>query len=110
MSSRRRFGSRFKEASSRINKQHQAFFENIKAEQTKNLELKAGLCEQTEELAQQLYTTRKEWNRASDRLLEIQKVWKTIGFAPKKDNTRIYERFRAACDGFSRPSAASMPT
>ena len=57
---------RFKEASSRINKQHQAFFENIKAEQTKNLELKAGLCEQTEELAQQLYTTRKEWNRASD--------------------------------------------
>ena len=85
---------RFKEASSRINKQHQAFFENIKAEQTKNLELKAGLCEQTEELAQQLYTTRKEWNRASDRLLEIQKVWKTIGFAPKKDNTRIYERFR----------------
>ena len=91
---------RFKEASSRINKQHQAFFENIKAEQTKNLELKAGLCEQTEELAQQLYTKRKEWNRASDRLLEIQKVWKTIGFAPKKDNTRIYERFRTACDRF----------
>ena len=91
---------RFKEASSRINKQHQAFFENIKAEQTKNLELKAGLCEQTEELAQQLYTTRKEWNRASDRLLEIQKVWKKIGFAPKKDNTRIYERFRTACDRF----------
>ena len=96
---------RFKEASSRINKQHQAFFENIKAEQTKNLELKAGLCEQTEELAQQLYTTRKEWNRASDRLLEIQKVWKTIGFAPKKDNTRIYERFRTACDRFFRGQA-----
>ena len=91
---------RFKEASSRINKQHQAFFENIKTEQTKNLELKSNLCEQTEELAQQLYTTRKEWNRASDRLLEIQKVWKTIGFAPKKDNTRVYERFRSACDKF----------
>ena len=102
---------RFKEASSRINKQHQAFFENIKAEQTKNLELKAGLCEQTEELAQQLYTTRKEWNRASDRLLEIQKVWKTIGFAPKK---RQYPHLRAVPYGvrpvFSRPSAASMPT
>lgn len=85
---------RFKEASSRVNKQHQAFFENIKAEQLKNLELKTSLCEQTEELAQQLCTTRKEWNRANDRLLEIQKVWKTVGFAPKKDNTRIYERFR----------------
>ncbi len=91
---------RFKEASSRINKQHQAYFESLKSEQTKNLELKTNLCEQTEELAQQLYTTRKEWNQASDRLLEIQKVWKTIGFAPKKDNTRIYERFRAACDKF----------
>ena len=52
------------------------------------------------ELAAQPLTTRKEWNRASDRLLEIQKVWKTIGFAPKKDNTRIYERFRTACDRF----------
>jgi exonuclease VII small subunit len=91
---------RFKEASSRINKQHQAYFEDIKAEQTKNLSLKSELCEQTEELSQQPYTSRKEWNKASDRLLEIQKVWKTIGFAPKKENTRIYERFRAACDKF----------
>ena len=45
-------------------------------------------------------TSRREWNKASARLLEIQKVWKTIGFAPKKDNTKIYERFRAACDKF----------
>ena len=52
------------------------------------------------ELAAQPLTTRKEWNRASDRLLEIQKTWKTIGFAPKKDNNRIYERFRTACDKF----------
>lgn len=91
---------RFKEASSRINKQHQAYFEGLKAEQLKNLELKTGLCEQTEALAGQVRSTRKEWNRASERLLEIQKVWKTIGFAPKKDNTRIYERFRRACDSF----------
>ena len=72
---------RFKAASSRINKQHQEHFETLKGEQVKNLEL-------------------KEWNRASDRLLEIQKTWKTIGFAPKKDNNRIYERFRTACDRF----------
>ena len=91
---------RFKEASSRINRRHQEHFENLKQEQLKNLELKNGLCEQTEELVSQPLTTRKEWNRASDRLLEIQKVWKTIGFAPKKDNTRIYERFRNACDRF----------
>lgn len=91
---------RFKEASSRINKQHQEHFEALKGEQVKNLELKTELCAAAEELAAQPLTTRKEWNRASDRLLEIQKTWKTIGFAPKKDNNRIYEQFRTACDKF----------
>lgn len=91
---------RFKAASSRINKQHQEHFETLKGEQVKNLELKTELCAATEELSSQPLTTRKEWNRASDRLLEIQKTWKTIGFAPKKDNNRIYERFRTACDRF----------
>ncbi len=100
MSTRRRSGERFKAASSRINKQHQEHFETLKGEQVKNLELKTGLCVATEELSSQPLTTRKEWNRASDRLLEIQKTWKTIGFAPKKDNNRIYERFRTACDRF----------
>ena len=91
---------RFKAASSRINKQHQEHFEGLKAEQVKNLELKTELCVAAEELTTAPFTTRKEWNKASERLLEIQKTWKTIGFAPKKDNNRIYERFRAACDKF----------
>ena len=91
---------RFREASGRINKQHQGYFDSIKDEQKKNLDLKTELCEQTEALAAEPYTTRKEWNKASDKLLEIQKVWKTIGFAPKKNNTRVYERFRIACDSF----------
>ena len=101
---------RFKAASSRINKLHQEHFEALKAEQVKNLELKTGLCEATEELASQPLTTRKEWNKASDKLLEIQKTWKTIGFAPKKDNNRIYERFRTACDRFFERKAAHFAT
>ena len=91
---------RFKEASSRINKRHQEHFETLKAEQTKNLALKLELCEKVESLATRPILSRKDWNKASEELLEIQKVWKTIGFAPKKDNNRIYERFRAACDKF----------
>lgn len=91
---------RFKLASSRINKAHQEHFESLKGEQQKNLEMKTELCVKAEELSEQMFTSRKEWNKANDRLLEIQKVWKTIGFAPKKDNTRIYERFRNACDHF----------
>ena len=91
---------RFKEASSRINKRHQEHFESIKAEQTKNLALKSELCQKVEAMTEQPSLSRKEWNKLSDELLEIQKVWKTIGYAPKKDNNRIYERFRAACDKF----------
>ncbi len=91
---------RFKEASSRINKRHQEHFETLKAEQMKNLALKQELCEKTEALVARPMVARKDWNKASEELLEIQKVWKTIGFAPKRDNNRIYERFRNACDKF----------
>ena len=91
---------RFRVASSKINKRHQEYFDNVKEEQKRNLDLKTELCVKTEELVSVPPATRKEWNKASDRLIEIQKVWKTIGFAPKKDNTRIYERFRNACDRF----------
>ena len=91
---------RFREASSKINKRHQEHFEGIKEEQQRNLALKTSLCEQTEELLNEEYKTRKEWDAASEKLIEIQKVWKTIGFAPKKENSGIYERFRAACNKF----------
>lgn len=91
---------RFKEASSRINKLHQTHFEEVKEEQKRNLELKTELCVKAEELVESVLTNRKEWVKASEQIEEIQKVWKTIGFAPKRDNNKIYERFRAACDKF----------
>ena len=91
---------RFREASSKINKRHQEYFDTLKEEQKKNLDLKTELCVKVEELVAAPPVSRKEWNKASEQLIEIQKVWKTIGFAPKKDNTKIYERFRNACDRF----------
>jgi len=91
---------RFKAASSRINKQHQEHFDRLKAEQQRNYELKRELCKKVEDLCEGIYTQRKDWAKASEELVEIQKVWKRIGFAPKKENTKIYERFRATCDRF----------
>lgn len=91
---------RFKEASTRINKRHQEYYDTIKGEQEQNLKLKEELCTKVEELAQHPFTSRKEWSEAGEQITEIQKVWKTIGFAPKKNNTEIYDRFRAACDKF----------
>ena len=91
---------RFKEATSKINHKHQEYFVNLKEEQKKNLQEKTALCEKAEELIGQMPQNAKEWEHKSKELIELQKVWKTIGFAPKKYNTKIYERFRAACDSF----------
>ncbi|WP_303922678.1 DUF349 domain-containing protein [Draconibacterium sediminis] len=91
---------RFKAATTKINKKHQDFFENRKVEQKKNLEAKTALCEKAEEIIQEEISNHKEWDERSKQLVELQKVWRTIGFAPRKDNNKIYERFRTACDAF----------
>ncbi|WP_299577687.1 DUF349 domain-containing protein [uncultured Sunxiuqinia sp.] len=91
---------RFKAATAQINKKHQGYFEGRKQEQKKNLEAKTVLCEKAEEIANHQIQNHREWDKKSRELIELQKVWRTIGFAPKKDNNRIYERFRSACDQF----------
>ena len=92
--------NRFKEATSKINKKHQEHFVDLKNEQKHNLEAKVALCEKAEELCNQEIRSNKDWTGRSNELIELQKVWKTIGFAPKKDNAKIYKRFRDACDAF----------
>ena len=91
---------RFKEVTTAINKRHQEHFEGLREEQKANYEAKKALCESAEELASRVISSAKEWNKSSKEMIELQKVWKTIGFAPKKDNNKIYDRFRAACDTF----------
>ena len=91
---------RFKAASSVVNRRHQEHFESIKQEQVKNLEAKIALCEAAEALVVTAPTSHKEWNKANERLMELQGQWRGIGFAPKRDNAKIYDRFRAACDKF----------
>ncbi len=91
---------RFKAATSKINKKHQEYFEERKDEQKKNLEAKDALCQKAEEISESQFSSHKEWDEKSKELIELQKVWRTIGFTPKKDNNRIYDRFRSACDKF----------
>jgi hypothetical protein len=91
---------RFKAITGKINKKHQEYFENLKQTQKKNLESKTILCERAEELNNAEIKTPKEWEQHYQEMIELQKIWKTIGFAPKKDNNRIYSRFRTACDSF----------
>ena len=91
---------RFKAATSVINKKYQAFFEGLKEQQAENLEKKTALCVKVEEIAEREVANSNEWNAFSKEIEEIQKEWKTIGFASKKDNQKVYDRFRAACDKF----------
>jgi len=91
---------RFKAATSIINKKHQDYFEGRKSEQKKNLDAKVALCEKVEEIANMEIESHRDWDEKSKELIELQKVWRTIGFAPKKDNNKIYERFRLASDKF----------
>ena len=91
---------RFKNASTIINRRHQEHFEAIKAEQVNNFERKSALCDEVEKMTTDVPTTHKAWNKASERIQEIQAEWRTIGFAPKKDNNKVYDRFRAACNTF----------
>ncbi len=91
---------RFKAATTQINKKHQEYFEGLKDQQVKNLEQKAALCERVEELVNDEIEKPREWEAKAKELIEIQKLWRTIGFAPKKDNNKIYNRFKTACDEF----------
>lgn len=94
--------ARFKNASTEINKRHQAHFEGIKAREAENLEKKTALCEQAEALLSQTEAEGKkiEWDALTKQVLELQTQWRTIGFAPQKQNTAIFERFRQTCDQF----------
>lgn len=91
---------RFKQATTKINKRHQDYYENIKKEQESNYKAKNLICEKAEEIIAPDYNSHKEWEAKSKEILELQQIWKLIGFAPKKYNTKVYERFRQACDKF----------
>ena len=99
---------RFRAATSVINKRYQAHFEGLKAQQAENLEAKTALCEKVEEIAAREITSSTQWNALSKEIEEIQAQWRGIGFATRKDNQKVYDRLRAACDKFYERKRASF--
>lgn len=92
--------SRFKAASTVINKRHQQHFEQIRAAEEENLQLKTVLCEKAESVLARECQTASEYDESTKEIIALQAEWKTIGFAPQKMNVKIFDRFRAACDAF----------
>lgn len=101
---------RFKVASGIINKKHQQYFEDIKAKEKENLSKKILLCEAVENTDLTSLSTFKQWDEASEHILKLQEEWKSIGFAPRKDNVKIYERFRTACNNFYKQKSMFFKT
>ncbi|HEY9542643.1 DUF349 domain-containing protein, partial [Prevotella sp.] len=97
---REQIWSRFKAASTVINKKHQQHFESLRSQEEENLTRKTALCEQVEAILAEDNKTAADWEKHTKAIIAIQSEWKTIGFAPQKMNVKIFERFRAACDDF----------
>ncbi len=102
--------TRFKEASTVINKRHQAYFEGMKAQEEENLQKKEALCEQLEQLDLDNVKGFGAWDKLTKQVIDWQAEWKTIGFTPRKVNAKIFERFRAACDRFFQRKAEFFRT
>ena len=98
--------ARFKAASTAVNKRHQQFFEDLKKKEEENLARKTALCEKIEAIDTAAIKKVAEWESQTQAIIELQKEWRTIGFAPQKMNVKIFERFRNACDRFFTEKAA----
>ncbi|MDX5398029.1 MAG: DUF349 domain-containing protein, partial [Hymenobacteraceae bacterium] len=71
------------------------FFKGLDEQKMKNLKLKTDLCEQAEALKDS-----EDWSGTKEKLIQLQKQWKTIGRVPEKHSDKIWQRFRAACNEF----------
>lgn len=98
--------TRFKAASTVINKRHQKYFDDLKEKEQNNLDQKTVICEIAESMEYDKLTTFTDWEDKTQEILALQAKWKTIGYAPQKMNVKIFERFRAACDEFFSRKAA----
>ncbi len=98
--------NRFKEASSAINKKHQAYFDELHAKEAENLQKKQAIIDKIRQIDYTSFKSNKQWDKAVATIQELQAEWRTIGFAPKKQNQAIYDEYRAACEEFFKVKSA----
>ncbi|MDY5849483.1 MAG: DUF349 domain-containing protein [Prevotella sp.] len=71
------------------------FFKQMKERMAENAKKKKALVEKAQALADST-----EWKSTSDKLIALQKEWKTIGTAPKKVGDQLWNDFLSACNRF----------
>ncbi len=91
---------RFKNVSDNINQQRREYYESLHKEQENNLLAKTALCEKIEDINTIEISNSNEWKEKTEQVLEMQKLWDSIGRAPVKFNDEVWERFRTAINVF----------
>ena len=71
------------------------FFRNMKAQFNENADKKRALIEQAKALQDST-----EWKATSDKLIALQKEWRTIGMVPKRLGDQLWNEFLGACNKF----------
>ena len=87
--------NRFKNTLDNFFERKKESMQKIKDEQLDNYNRKVNLCIEAEAISQ-----RRDWKKATEELLNLQKEWKSIGFVAKKQSDAVWKRFRKACDDF----------
>lgn len=85
--------TRFREISREINREKNQFYKSQKAEQKKNIDLKKALITEVKEILEN-----DDWKSYSNRMKNIQKDWRAIGFIPRKLSNTLWEEFRSQCN------------
>lgn len=83
----------FREKSREINREKNQFYKSQKADQKNNIDLKKSLINEVKEILEH-----DDWRTYNNRMKNIQKDWKAIGFVPRKLSNLLWEEFRAQCN------------
>lgn len=86
---------RFRSACDRFFQNKAEFFKQMKQRFAENAEKKKELVEKAQALADST-----DWKSTSDKLIALQKEWKTIGMVPRKQGDRLWNDFITACNTF----------
>ena len=101
---------RFKNASAKINHNYQIHIESLKEKEGENYEKKVALCEELESIDYSTLKDTRDWDAKMREVLNLQAIWREIGYAPRKVNAKIFQRYRAACDLFFKNKNAYYQT
>ena len=102
--------TRFKAASSAINKKYQTFFEDRKSKEKENADAKTELCEKIEQITTDDLKTYAQWDEVTKQIIALQEDWKKLGYASRKANAALFARFRKSCDEFFAKKAEFYKT